>query len=551
MAKKPIQVAADMQVMAQGRMEKIDRLVGAGIMRADDAAIAKKHLRHDMLALAGGYTGASKSRATLRNWSPDPVSADDEVAWNDLPTLRARSRDLVRNAPLAGAAIETATINVVGTGLSMQPAIDADALGLDDEAAAEWQAATRREWMLWCEAPECDVTRTQNFYGLQSLAFRATAESGDVFALLASIPRDNTPYTLAVQLIEADRICNQNRAANTATLVDGVQMNESGEAVAYHIANRHPVGFSAQGMTWQVIPARGQNSGRRNIIHLFDRLRPGQTRGVPMLAPVVEPLKQLGRYTDAELASAVNASIFSIFIKMDPDAFDALFDDTNQERAYLNNAMQWDGSLNSQIDSPAKAVNLLPGESIEAPEPGRPSSQFDPFVNSIISQIGARLGIPQEVLVKHFNSSYSAARAALLDAWRFWRCRRDWLATYFCQPVYEAWLEEAVSAGRVVAPGFFADAAIRRAWSRAQWVGDGPGSIDPSKEVDAAEKRIELGISTREAESILHDGVGWEIKHKQLAKERRMREADGLDPESVAGRIKTEPVRPSQPDDGA
>ena len=99
--------------------------------------------------------------------------------------------------------------------------------------------------------------------------------------------------------------------------------------------------------------------------------------------------------------------------------------------------------------------------------------------------------------------------------------------------MYEAWLEEAVALGRVVAPGFFADPARRRAWCGAQWIGDGPGSIDPQKEVAAAAERIALGISTREKESIEYDGIPWDQKHRQLAKERQMREDDGLDAEVV------------------
>ena len=524
----PKQIARALSEQSGKRMEIADKLIQSGVFRGGDAEVARAALRRDMLALAsGGYTGANRSRATLRNWSPEPVSADDEVSY-DLPTLRARSRDLVRNAPLAGGAIETSVTHVVGTGLTMQSRIDADWLGLDQETAAAWQENTEREWRLWCESTACDITRTQNFYGLQSLAFRSVLESGDVLAILLDAEQQETPYRLAMQLIEADRISNKDRAANSDTLVDGIVLNQAGAAVAYHIASRHPIAYkSSKGTTWREVPARGAQSGRLNAIHLFERTRPGQTRGVPMLAPVIEPLKQLGRYTDAELASAVNASIFSIFIKMDPEAFENLFDDTGRSNI-IKAASSWDGTINTTIENPAKAVNLLPGESIEAPEPGRPSSQFDPFVQSIISQIGARLGIPHEVLIKHFDSSYSAARAALLDAWRFFRCRRDWLATYFCQPVYQAWLDEAIAMGRIDAPGWFADAAYRKAWSSAAWIGDGPGSIDPLKEVQAAKARIEEGISTRAAESVLWDGADWEQKHRQRVKEERLRREGGL-----------------------
>ena len=82
--------------------------------------------------------------------------------------------------------------------------------------------------------------------------------------------------------------------------------------------------------------------------------------------------------------------------------------------------------------------------------------------------------------------------------------------------------------GRIAARGFFADDVVRHAWCKAQWVGDGPGSIDPSKEVKAAADRVNLGISTLQAESILHDGVDWETKHRQRTKETAAQKRDGI-----------------------
>lgn len=480
------------------------------------------------LALAEGYHGASLSRAALRGWKPARGEADD-VSLADLPALRTNARDLVRNAPLAGGAINTMVTNVVGTGLSLQPALDADFLGLSEDAAAAWQETAKREFRLWCESTDCDASRVQDFYGLQSLAFRSALESGDVFALTPEIDRGG-PYQLAIQLIEADRVCNPGWKTDSDGLRAGVEITALGEPVAVHVCNRHPDSFGvrAHPAQWERRPMRGAG-GRVNVIHLFDRRRPGQTRGIPVLAPVIEPLKQLGRYTDAELQAAVVSGAFSVFLKMDPEAFEDLFDDGGQSN-YLASSASWDGTLgaSSTMDGPGKAVNLLPGEDVVSVNPGRPNSEFDPFVQAIVRQVGVALEVPFEVLIKHFTASYSAARAALLDAWRFFRGRRDWLATNFCAPIYRLWMDEAVATGRLYAPGYFADPLLRKAWQSAVWIGDGPGSIDPQKEVDAARARVELGISTRAAESILHDGVDWEVKHRQLVKEEAARKDDGL-----------------------
>ncbi len=61
--------------------------------------------------------------------------------------------------------------------------------------------------------------------------------------------------------------------------------------------------------------AHGRETGRRNILHVIDRERAGQVRGVPVLAPVLEALKQLGRYTEAEINAAVISAMFTVFVE--------------------------------------------------------------------------------------------------------------------------------------------------------------------------------------------------------------------------------------------
>lgn len=501
--------------MKKPQLNLVDRAIGYFSPRL----AAERYKYRSALALAGGYNAGSTSRQALRNWNPYAGDANSDAIY-DLPTLRSRSRDLARNAPIGGAALNTVVSNVIGTGLSMQSNPDAKLLGWADEQANDWKREIESEWLLWCNSLDCDASRSMNFYGLQSLALRSMLESGDVLVLTPSIKRSN-PYSLAIQLIEADRISNKGFAGDTLSNIAGVTIDANGAAVKYSISKTHPGAMLRSSMEWVQVDAYGRN-GRRNALHLFDKRRPGQVRGVPFLSPVIEHLKQLARYSEAELQAAVVSAALAIFVKMDAEAFSSLFDGETSSQ-YINSATKWDGSVPTDLDGHGKAVNLLPGESVEVPNLGRPNANYDPFFLSMLKQIGPALEIPFEVLVKHFSSSYSASRAALLDFWRIVRVRRDFMATNFCEPIKELWFEEAVALGRIQAPGFFSDARIRQAYTRVAWIGDSPGSIDPEKEVNAARERINLGISTREKESIAYDGGDWEANHTQLAKEHSMR----------------------------
>lgn len=484
----------------------------------------KRTMQRNQLAMTGGYAGAKLDRAQLSRWNPVAGSANADII-GDLPMLRARSRDQMRNAPVALGALNTTVSHVVGTGLTYTPAIDVAFLGLDDEQAEAWQDDVKRRFKAWAESPDCDVARQLDFYAIQELAFRAYLESGDSFILTPRIARNGKPAKLALQIIEADRVCNPNKSADTPTVIDGIEIfPATGEVIACHIARHHPgANLYAKGSNkWDRVAVRGSSTGRRNVLTLFKPLRPGQVRGVPWIAPILEPLKQLGRWSDAELNAAVVSGLMATFITMDPTAFDTLYDEDAQG-AIVTNAGKWSGEMES-----GKAINLLPGESIESNTPGRPNPAFDPFWTAMVRQIGMALEMPYEVLVMHFQSSYSAARAALLMAWKSFRSKRDLLAKMLCQPVFELWLADEIAEGRINAPGFFADDVVRAAWCAAIWTGDGPGSIDPAKEVDAAQKRVNLGISTKQAESILHDGVDWEQKHEQRVKEINAEKRDGI-----------------------
>lgn len=482
-------------------------------------AVKRRRARVTM-AVSGGYTGASKTRRSLKSYTPGGQDADADLL-PDLETLRERSRDMVRNMPLAAGVINTKVTNVVGTGIKLHARIDRAALNMSDAGADVWETNTEREWRLFWNSQEVDAARTQNGDALSAMVYRQAKENGDVFVLLPRITRKNSVYNLTLQVIEADRVCNENNAQDTDTLAAGIRKDTYGAPLEYQILSAHPGGLAYTGGTWQKIPAFGARLGLRNILHLYKPTRPGQTRGVPDLAAVIEPLKQLTRYTEAELMAAVVSGMFTVFVEneLGDPTFD--LDDTATET----------GATTSDDDyklANGAIIGLAPGEKIHDTNPGRPNAAFDPFTLAILRQIGVAVEIPFEILVKHFTSSYSAARAALLEAWKYFMVERKWLTDNFHQVIYEIWMYEAVTAGRIAAPGFLADPAVRQAYLSAEWVGPTKGQIDELKEVNAAKKRADMGVTTLAEETAAMTGGDWEKKHPQSVKEYEARKKAGL-----------------------
>lgn len=497
----------------------VDRVIGffsasAGLERARD------RLSLDAL---DSFAGASRSRPALKSWFTSKKDADGDLN-PELATLRSRSRDLERNNPIAHGAMKTKTVYVIGTGLRPEPSIDAEFLGLSSEQAEALQAQILREFNLAADCLEADAARRKTFYQKQAELFHSALVNGDAFLVLPHFEREGSPYATHFQSVESDRVCNPNNKPDSDTLSGGFELDEHGAAQAVHILQVSPSKrFLRSRATWQRVPLFGE-LGRRNVlIHSNHNMRASQTRGIPDLAPVIEVIKQAGRYIDAELMASVISSKFTVFIKSDRD------DGGND--AYLPGggmAGKADGADDGDDEArdlrlgDGLVYELDEGESIETANPGRPNAAFDPFVTALWRMIGGALGVPFEVLIKHFTSSYSASRAALLQFAHYIMVDRANFVVDTCQPYYETVIAEAAARGRLRLPGFFQDPLIRRAYCQALWHGPNLGELDELKAANAAEKRLKIGISTHERETRHLLGQGWDqINGRRVIEERR------------------------------
>ena len=482
-----------------------------------------------------GYSdsGASHNRKSLKGFRVSSTSPSEDIDANN-HTLRQRSRALYMGAPIATAALKRMRTNIVGPGLRLKSTIDRETLGMTKEQAEAWQRRTQAEFALWANRKQaCDSTGVNNFYGLQQLVMLSWPMSGDVFALVKrETPTPLMPYSLRLHILEADRVrtptasgasiftANTTKGQNPVTkntIFDGVEIDKNGAIVAYHIANTWPYQYDGEVTKFARVEAYGKETGLPNILHIMDTERPEQYRGVPYLAQAIEPLLQLRRYTEAEIMAAVVQSFFTAFIKTEADPNAMPFNEANAD-----GTEQASYDPNEYEMGPGTMNVLAPGEDVTFASPTHPHTGFDAFVRSLCEQVGACLEIPADLLLMSFNSSYSASRAALLEAWKGFKMRREWLADDFCRPVYELWLTEAVARGRISAPGFLTDPLIRNAYLGSEWIGPAQGQLDPTKEVQAAVMAIENGLSTHEAEASKLNGSEYARNVDKLAVENEL-----------------------------
>ena len=497
----------------------------------------RMHARATM-AIAESYTSTSSTSAT-RYWRPWSRSAAADQS-GVLPTLRGQSRDLARNHPLGSGAINTNVDRAVGTGLALSAEPNAAVLGWTDEERNEWKAAAQAEFSLWADSKECDLTGKLNFYELQGLVLRSALESGDDFVNLpdAKAATAMMPYRLRMQVLEADRVGNPKGQRDTDLIAGGIQFNEDGRPLRAHVYKRHPGSVFTKGADryagdWFDFVGP---SGRRKMLHLCRYTRPEQPRGIPYLAPVINEIKQLGRYTDAEITASVVSSMFTAFVKTKTGNSSPVWEGMGAAPAGAGGpAPAASGGSDELHMGHGAVVDLAEDEDIIFANPSRPNTGFDAFISVVAKLIGVGLNLPEEVLMKRFNSSYSASRAALLDAWQWLRGVRNWLAINFCQPVWETFLAEAVAIGRIYAPGFFEDPLLRWAYTRAAWNGDSQGSLNPKDEVAAFRDAIDGNLMTHEQAEWLLFGTDWNATLPAKKAEREAMKKAGLTSAPRAG----------------
>lgn len=457
------------------------------------------------------YSGADLSRLS-NDWVSSAMEKADANSW-DAYALRVRSRDLMRNDPVAFAVIDTMITNVIGYGLQLQSDINAKKLGVSEEKAAKIQDACEDVFSEWSK--DADKARVLNFNEYQRLAFQKIMVDGEAIVLPTWDEQPRKEFGRCLQMLESEEL-DANWIPNDNTL-NGITFDTNGAPKTYWLKKYKKTEGLTTPMNPQAIRARDE-MGRPNVLHIFETNRPNQTRGLPKLTPVMSKFQDFNEYLEAEIVAARVAACLAVFVQKN-DAITA---------AQAMGADDYDYYGQRQQDIEPGVINYLePGETIAVVDPKRNDS-IGAFTESIMRIVGMATGLPYELLVKDFSkTNYSSARAALLEARRQFDFYRKWFADKFCQPIYDLVLEEAYYRGRLpITQAQFENKF--RLITKAKWNGSPFGQIDEVKETQAAILRINSGLSSY-ADELTGDGKDWKNVFSQRKRENELSKEYGLD----------------------
>lgn len=467
------------------------------------------------------------------------ADADAEIL-EDLPQLREKSRDLHKNTTIGASIIKTMVDNVIGRGLKPQSRPRADRLGVGESLVKQFTEQAEDAWEAWAEEEWPDSTERLSYYELQRLDFQTMLMSGEGILQRQSLKLgpENRPLSLAFNSIEPDQMATPpGRPQDNENLRGGVELGKRGQPVAYWFMRRHPgrAGFLKR-EDFIRIP-RWSALGRKNIIHTYSMSRPGQSRGVPLLAPSMTAIEDADYLDETTLTMQRVRTLLSAWVET-PDPHSV---------AAAETAKTVD---TDQIEELELAVMryLMPGQEIKFLDPKAAGSDYEAFQRRMDRSICSALGLPYELVRKDFSqSNFSNTRAALLDVYNTFRITQTMQIRRRDRVVWRLFIREMVERGMLpITVEQFNEKFDE--WCRVRWETPGWNWLDPLKEVQAAEAGIKLGVDTR-ADVCAQQGKDWEETAEQLAKENALAEELGIDM-SGGGGASPEPADNSEGDAG-
>ena len=494
----------------------LDSLVG---LVAPERQLKRMRTRKAIANLKRSYTGSEPSRVSSGR-KPKNQSADQELLGPfGADTMRAWAREMVRNNSYAWGAVDTIVSSVVGCGIEAQSTYETPD-GDDIEDVNDIRDAT---WNRWCEV--ADINGQLSFQEIQALALREMVEAGEVMVRVHRLSRTehrgvSRPVPLALELIEADRIAGDKdnfavrlTANGENRIVRGVEIDDMGKPVAYWIYKDHPTSSYAYDRTPERIPAS-------EILHLFRKDRVGQTRGISWFSPVLSWVRDLGVYVDNELQASAVASCFTVAIKSETPLGSLIDPDGGEVSDSVGNVYEH--------LQPGMVMHLAPNESIESANPGRPNSASEPWIALMLRGIAVGTGLSYEIVARDYSqTNYSSNRASQLEDRRRFRRIQDHLRFHLCQPIWDAFCDQAALQS---VDGFPSSSELlddRRKFAPVEWQTPEWEWVDPTAEQTAAQAAITSFMSDYQTE-LGSRGRSWRSVFYQRAKEEKLRKTLGL-----------------------
>lgn len=446
-----------------------------------------------------------------------------QIYLTDYWTLRQRSNQLFNDNLYARGLIRRLITNEINTGLSLE-AMPGELTGMDDKARNTWSENIEGRFLLWAKNPQlCDYKEKDTFGALQRYIRQEALVGGDALVILRISRLTGLPQ---VEVIPGGLVQDPGpvkpRQGNKIT--HGVETDARGRRVAFYVTQEDG--------TSKRVPAFGERSGRKTawLVYGTDK-RVDELRGQPILALILQSLREIDRQRDAVQRKAVINSMLAMFIKKT--------EDKQGTHPVTGGAVRKDSATVTDSDGTPRKFSIaqqIPGVVMEELQQGEEpvgfnsngvDLNFQGFEAAIIAGVAWANEIPPSTLILSFSSNYAASQGEKNEFKMYLDKSRSMRAEELGEPIYQAWLLSEVLTGKVSAPGLLEARRdptkydIVGSWIASDWSGAIKPNADLRKEVAGYKALIDEGLITRSRASRELTGMKFSQTVKQLKEENK------------------------------
>lgn len=441
--------------------------------------------------------------------------------------------------------LDKKTDYTVGARLMAQPRPDWEALGVTDvDAQDRFTTALASQFRLWAYDNRLlqDAEGHYDFGGLMWMAFRnLQGPDGECAGVIhydeKRAKRYRTPWATYLSVIDPDRVETPPQFYGDDRVQDGKVLDRDGRWIGMFVRKYHSSDVVNSPPEYELVE-RESETGRPIAFHWFVKTRASQLRGISTLVTIIKQTGMVDQFDDAYLAAAIINQMLATWIQSEApteivkENLAPAGGVTNASWSLFQSKLGYYEQTKMRFGG-ARIPVMPPGDEIKMSAVNRAIDDPSGFRNGFLREFASAIGISFEQIANTFgDSNYSAARAAILDAWRGILKLRYQFGQHVASLVFDAVAEEAIVKGRVPmpagAPGFH---EARGAYTRVEWTGPGMPQIDPAKEAKAYRDLLDLKLTSREA-IYAERGENYIDGFNQIAKERAEAEERGfsLDP---------------------
>lgn len=413
--------------------------------------------------------------------------------------LRVRSWQSYLESEISQTVIKKFLKWIIGGGLKIQSnpnkqVLKSEGIEINTEAFNE---VMETRFAVWANSPFSSYSSQKNLHRLAKTAKMNAIIGGDVLVVLRVIKG-----IIKVQLIDGCHLMTDGFGTdyfpkpveNGNVVKHGIEMDNTGKHVAYYIRKAD--------YTFERIEAY-VNGVKMVYLVYGSEYKIDNSRGLPLLAVMLETLKKLERYKEATVGSAEERQKLVYYIKHGANSTGenplisqmAMAVNPNGPSKQLPETQDGEKLASKVAATTEKMTFNMPQDSELRVLESKNELYFEPFYKVNSKLLCSSINIPPDVAFSDYNSNFSASRAALKDWEHTLLVERDEFAFEFYKPIYDLHVYLSVMTNKINAPGYLEalqseNIFVLESYHAFRAIGPSIPHIDPLKEVKAIREKL-------------------------------------------------------------